>query len=159
MERLTEKGYKYHSCDFMEDGTHEWANRLSEYEDTGLTPEQIREMDKLYQEMCREVAELRKKTQWIPVSEQPLDNGVTVLASVRHRRWICDYEWGEKEWTEHPEHYEVCTVRRYDDNYVKLDEYDDLATCVPVKKQEDNIASPIEEVIAWMPLPESYKGE
>lgn len=41
MERLTQQGYKYHSCDFMEDGIYEWANRLSEYEDTGLTPEQI----------------------------------------------------------------------------------------------------------------------
>ena len=41
MKRLTQQGYKYHSCDFMEDGIYEWANRLSEYEDTGLTPEQI----------------------------------------------------------------------------------------------------------------------
>lgn len=44
MERITESGYKYHSCDFMEDGIYEWANRLSEYEDTGLTPEQIVEL-------------------------------------------------------------------------------------------------------------------
>ena len=44
MKRITESGYKYHSCDFMEDGIYEWANRLSEYEDTGLTPEQIREL-------------------------------------------------------------------------------------------------------------------
>lgn len=33
MERLTEKGYQYHSCDFMEDGIFEWANKLREYED------------------------------------------------------------------------------------------------------------------------------
>lgn len=44
MERLTEAGYKYHSCDFMEDGMYEWANRLSEYEDTGLTPPEIMEL-------------------------------------------------------------------------------------------------------------------
>ncbi len=44
MERLTQPGYKYHSCDFMEDGVYEWANQLSDYEDTGLTPEQIREL-------------------------------------------------------------------------------------------------------------------
>lgn len=44
MERITESGYKYHSCDFMEDGIYEWANRLSEYEDTGLTPQEITEL-------------------------------------------------------------------------------------------------------------------
>lgn len=33
---------------------------LKAYEDTGLTPEQIREMDRLYTEKCREVAKLRQ---------------------------------------------------------------------------------------------------
>ena len=44
MKRLTEAGYTYHSCDFMEDGVYELAHRLAEYEDTGLTPEQIRKL-------------------------------------------------------------------------------------------------------------------
>lgn len=35
-----------------------WA--LKKYEDTGLTPEQIREIDKLYTEKCRELAEYQK---------------------------------------------------------------------------------------------------
>lgn len=34
--------------------------RLAEYEEIGLTPEQIREIDKLYAEKCKEVAELKK---------------------------------------------------------------------------------------------------
>ena len=34
--------------------------KLMKYERTGLSPEQIVEMDELYQEKCREVAELRK---------------------------------------------------------------------------------------------------
>lgn len=37
-------------------------NRLGEYEDTGLTPEQVREMDKLYKQKCRELAGY--KTLW-----------------------------------------------------------------------------------------------
>lgn len=41
MQRLTEKGYTYDSCDFMEDGTYIWANQLSAYEDTGLAPDEI----------------------------------------------------------------------------------------------------------------------
>lgn len=44
MERLTEPGYEYHSCDFMDEGLHIDMNRLSKYEDTGLTPEQVREL-------------------------------------------------------------------------------------------------------------------
>lgn len=35
--------------------------KLRPYEDTGLTPEQIREIDRLYTEKCREVAELRQR--------------------------------------------------------------------------------------------------
>lgn len=34
--------------------------RLKEYEDTGLTPEQMLEMDKLYAEKCKEVASFTK---------------------------------------------------------------------------------------------------
>lgn len=33
---------------------------LAEYEDTGITPGQIREIDRLYAEKCKEVAECRK---------------------------------------------------------------------------------------------------
>ena len=33
MERETEKGYQYHSCEFMEDGVYLMANKLREYED------------------------------------------------------------------------------------------------------------------------------
>ena len=44
MERRTEPGYEYHSCDFMDDGVYIDMNLLRDYEDTGLTPEQIDEM-------------------------------------------------------------------------------------------------------------------
>ena len=41
MERLTKQGVTYGSYEFIDDGIHEWINRLSAYEDTGLTPEEI----------------------------------------------------------------------------------------------------------------------
>lgn len=50
------------SPDCYDCAVQECYRRLSEYEDTGLIPEQIREMDKLYTEKCREVAELKKNT-------------------------------------------------------------------------------------------------
>ncbi len=36
------------------------TDRLAEYEDTGLTPEQIREIDRLYSEKCKELVEINK---------------------------------------------------------------------------------------------------
>jgi len=36
--------------------------RLAEYEDIGLLPEQIKEVDRLYAEKCRELAELQKSS-------------------------------------------------------------------------------------------------
>lgn len=44
MERLTQPGYEYHSCEFMEDGVYIYMNLLREYEDTGLTPYEIMEL-------------------------------------------------------------------------------------------------------------------
>lgn len=36
------------------------VDRLAEYEDTGITPEQIREIDRLYAEKCKELSEIQK---------------------------------------------------------------------------------------------------
>ena len=44
MERRTQPGYEYHSCDFMDEGVYIDMNLLREYEDTGLTPEQIQKL-------------------------------------------------------------------------------------------------------------------
>lgn len=46
MERRTQPGYEYHSCDFMDDGVYIDMNLLREYEDTGLTPDQIEVLKK-----------------------------------------------------------------------------------------------------------------
>lgn len=38
------------------------TDRLAEYEDIGLTPEQLKEVDRLYAEKCKEMAELEKSS-------------------------------------------------------------------------------------------------
>ena len=43
----------------MEEMQLEFLKELKQYRDTGLTPEQIREIDRLYAEKCRELAEVR----------------------------------------------------------------------------------------------------
>ena len=57
MERITIPGYRYHNDEFMDSGVAKFFNRLSAYEDTGLTPEEIKEL----RELCTdEVAELAR---------------------------------------------------------------------------------------------------
>lgn len=53
----------------------ELVQRLAAYEDTGLAPEQISELDKLYAELCKELAKYR----WIPVTERlpEVEDGIT----------------------------------------------------------------------------------
>lgn len=55
MERRTQPGYEYHSCDFMDDGVYIDMNLLREYEDTGLTPPEIRELkERDTAKMCKQ---------------------------------------------------------------------------------------------------------
>ena len=67
------------------------GNALKEYEDLGLTPDQIREVDRLYAEKCKEVAEL-KKFPWIPVTERLPEELDLVL--VCDRDGYVDIAWG-----------------------------------------------------------------
>lgn len=46
---------------------------LMEYEETGLSPEQIQEMDWLYVEKCRELAEEKRRHRWISAEASPKD--------------------------------------------------------------------------------------
>ena len=55
MERRTQPGYQYHPCDIMDDGVYIDMNLLREYEDTGLTPKQIRELkERDTAKMCKQ---------------------------------------------------------------------------------------------------------
>lgn len=55
--------------------------KLKEYEDTGLEPRNLQEMDEEYQKLAKEVAGLREKEQWIPVEERlPEDDNYILLS-------------------------------------------------------------------------------
>ena len=64
MERLTEfhSGIWGMSTKAVEKGYGRYSvfSKLAEFEDLGVTPEQIREIDKLYAEKCRELADLKE---------------------------------------------------------------------------------------------------
>ena len=67
-----------------------------EYEDTGLTLE--------------EIERLKEQHRWIPVEERPPVQGEPVWATIKHSEWINDYDtdWlPEEEKKYHPESYGV----------------------------------------------------
>ena len=55
--------------------------KLKDYEDTGLEPGKLQEMDEEYQELAKEVARLREKERWNPVEEKfPEDDNYILLS-------------------------------------------------------------------------------
>jgi len=54
-------GLYYRRCEEIRAYDGEAINKLAAYEDIGLTPEQLLEIDKLYADKCREVADLKAK--------------------------------------------------------------------------------------------------
>lgn len=61
IERLTHERKNGIKTGYWSPSTkQELANRLGAYEDTGLTPEQIREMDRMYAERCKELSNSQK---------------------------------------------------------------------------------------------------
>lgn len=76
MERLTYKVERKREGDweksyYTKHNKQELVDALAAYEDTGLAPEQLRQIDHLYAEKCREVAELRQRD--TPVKVKPLE--------------------------------------------------------------------------------------
>lgn len=76
MERLTQ------SKDYPAAGPEEILAKLAAYEETGLTPEQIREIDKLYSEQAKELYGLKC---WTLCSEKLPDEDEIVLVQVNGR--------------------------------------------------------------------------
>lgn len=59
LERKREDGWE--KSYYTKHNKQELVDALAAYEDTGLTPEQLRQIDRLYAEKCRELAELQQR--------------------------------------------------------------------------------------------------
>ena len=62
MERLTEytsMGEAIPRMELRKNGHRRCLARLAEYEDIGLTPRQLRQVDAMYADRCREISELK----------------------------------------------------------------------------------------------------
>lgn len=125
--------------------------KLMEYEDTGLTPEEIKAL------------RANEKHRWIPVEERLPEPGEAVWATVKHSEWISDYgaDWVPKE--EKIYHPEVCGA--YVAQYIGggiwkyADEENEWIHCDAIEKEEMDPGIVYDTVIAWMPLPEPYRPE
>lgn len=88
MERLTYKverkrGNKWEGGYYTKHNKQQLINALAAYEDTGLSPGQIRKIDRLYAEKCREVAKLQQRD--TPVKVKPIG----INHSIGRRVGVC----------------------------------------------------------------------
>ena len=74
---------------------------LEDYENTGITPDQLQVINEEYQKMAKELAELRQQNRWIPVNELLPDYDKEVLITngeyviIDERRYLENTEDGE----------------------------------------------------------------
>lgn len=124
----------------------EVCEKLASYEDTGLTPEQIIEIDKLFTEKCRELAEERKKHEWIPCSERLPEERESIFAKFKGTD-----KWRSAMFEKMSDNVNV-TVEFEDGTRMSMKGY-----TVDGKWKPDTVVKC--KVIAWRPLPESYNPE
>lgn len=139
MVRLTEKIINKNTGDIIGHRVRNGVSYIRAFNKLGIL-EDIEEKDRIYG--------------WF--TSVPED-GTTFLATVYHRPWISDM--GTEDEIRHEERYEVCQVWRRGGMYIKMDDTEPGSTSyIPLEKQEKDMEYPIEEVIAWIPLPISYSA-
>lgn len=143
--------------------------RLAEYENTGKTPEEIKDFESVAKDMAEQVVKLfnrleeeRSKHRLIPVSESLPDAETWVLAAVKRHHWICDYgdDIPDEEKTDHPERI-YTTLALYDGEGWHYLDMECESLCYELSPEDyegkEDLSCPRVEVLAWMPLPEIYK--
>ena len=127
-------------CDFL----MEVCERLARHEETGITPEQIRQVDELYAEKCRELSEEKKKHEWIPVDER-------LPEDCDNRFYMCIVENHEED---------IPMFCQYEEEYgfgFWNDIYNEETLGFVDSEFKTNEELGYEKVIAWMQLPSPYQ--
>lgn len=105
---------------------------LKEYRDIGPTPDQLKEIDRLYLEKCREVDGLKKQMAWTPASEKPEDMNPVLV-------WFEYFRYGDYN----------RLYQTYGLSYVVNDEWSGFVNGQSGWKDL--------KILAWAPLPERYE--
>ena len=98
---------------------------------------------------------------WIPVEERLPEPNKKVLATILHHKWVADYDsaWVPEDekvvheaWTETSE-----VVYVPEDGFLYADSECGFTSSYAYIKPEPNMSRPVDEVVAWRPLPEPYE--
>lgn len=125
-------------------------HRLRDYENTGLTSEEIMDGKML--------------AGWIPVEERLPKKSGRYMATIKHYRWISDYDSKlipDSEKIEYPEIIATYEVRYNAESgeWCYMDPETEGEIDFTVMGVEEDLSVPVTEMIAWMPLPEPYLPE
>ncbi|HJB06656.1 MAG TPA: hypothetical protein H9716_02185 [Candidatus Enterocloster faecavium] len=99
---------------------------------------------------------------WIPVEREAPPTGKRLQAKIKHHEWIADYDndWvPEEERTRHPEYTEICEIVCVDGIWRYMCKEDGYELSEAYINPQKDISVPIDEIIAWRPLPEPYQPE
>lgn len=145
----------------MVKGMYDLQKKLYDYEETGKTPEEIKDFENVAKDMAEQVVKLfnrleeeRNKHRWIPVNDFLPNAGTWVLVTMK---CTCQLTRCENDVFARTE-FTYVTLAMYKGKgwcYLNM-EHGECFYCCDSTKEE---ISPLVEVIAWMPLPESYKIE
>ena len=134
--------------------------KLMEYEETGLNPEGIEKLKEFEGSNTQKYLIELEKHRWIPVEEERPPFGQRLQATILHHEWIADYDSycvPEAEKTYHPAYMEVCEIYPMGAMWCYSCEEDDYNSDVAYINPVKDLSMPVAEIIAWRPLPESYR--
>ena len=149
--------------------------RLAEFEDTGLNPDEVKNLIFLVQNQSaqtlvklQESRERMQKTKelckWISVEEKLPNIGELCVVIAQRSRWIADYgaTWlPEEEKDDHPEQTFPSVAYFRGENWDLYSPDEETFYTTKEKGPEDweDLNTISERVIAWMPLPELHRKE
>ncbi len=99
---------------------------------------------------------------WVPVKKEWPPFGKKLQATILHHEWISDYDsaWvPEEEKVHHAAYTEVCEIHPMGAMWCYACSEDDYNSDVAYVGPLKDLSSPVAEIIAWRPLPESYQPE
>ena len=147
------------NCECLE----EIVMKLAAYQEIGLEPEQLKEIDKLYLEKCQELNRLREENRWISVEERYPENEQSVEITYCRKRYIGDElicRTGRAFYTDGNHNTSNSTYSWEETEGWDIDEIHD-AYVIPEGWWEavefsEEFSVVDDRVIAWRPLTEPY---
>lgn len=141
--------------------------KLKDYEDTGLSPAEAKELHRIKEteEQWMSFVHTWKlpdanARKWILVEERLPEPGQRVIATLKHHKWILDYDsdWiPPEEKIEYPEYTETKEVLYRSENHWEYE--DDECIMTAYTNPKEDISFPVVQVIAWQEFPEPYQYE